>query len=92
MSNVIELRPKSDPHGSGHAFCLQCGHEWMAIAPVGETRFECPECHTHKGLWKFEFAPKVGDMVRECRCGNQLFYIKPEGHMCANCGTVQDYS
>jgi hypothetical protein len=34
----------------------------------------------------------VGDMVRECRCGNQLFYIKPEGHMCANCGTVQDYS
>jgi len=64
----------------------------MAVAPVGETRFECPECHTQKGLWKFAFAPKVGDMVRECRCGNQLFYIKPEGHMCANCGTVQDYS
>jgi exosome complex RNA-binding protein Csl4 len=24
-------------------------------------------------------------------CGNQLFYIRPEGHMCPNCGIYQSY-
>lgn len=92
MDNVVELRPVVEtPHGSGDAFCLQCGHTWIAVAPAGETRFECPECHTMKGLWKFEFAPSEGSWVRECNCGNQLFYLTPEGHMCANCGTYQSY-
>lgn len=91
MSKVIQFPTKQMPHLSGEAFCLQCGHEWIAIAPEGETRFECPKCHTHKGLWKFECTPKNGDFVRECKCGNRLFYIQPDGHMCANCGTFQNY-
>jgi hypothetical protein len=37
-----------------------------------------------KGKWKFEFYPSVGQMVRECQCGNQLFYLTTEGYMCAN--------
>lgn len=92
MTNIIDLRRAvKEQHGHGEAFCLQCRHEWQAVAPVGTTQLECPECHTMKGLFRFPFAPSVGQMVRECNCGNQLFYLTPDGHMCANCGTYQSY-
>lgn len=68
-----------------------CGHVWRGVAPVGTVNMECPKCGDHKGHWRFEFSPEEGDMVRECQCGQQLFYITPEGHMCANCGTYQEY-
>jgi len=93
MSNVVAFTkhtPK-DPHGAGEAFCLGCNHKWVAVAPVGTTQLECPECHTMKGHWKFEFYPSEEQFVRECNCGNQLFYLTPEGHLCANCGIYQEY-
>jgi hypothetical protein len=92
MSNVIQLRkPVEDQHGSGDAFCIACKHEWLAVAPTGTTQLECPECQTMKGRFKFEYAPSVGQMVRECNCGNQYFYLTPDGHLCANCGIYQSY-
>lgn len=73
MSNVVQFsKPEKDPHGVGNAICIGCKHEWIAVAPVGMTRFECPECHTIKGTWKFEFAPAVGALMRICSCGNDL--------------------
>ena len=92
MSNAIPIKdPKIRQIGQGAAFCLGCNHTWEATAPVGVTRFECPACHAVKGMWRFEFAPSPGQLVRECDCGNQLFYLTPEGHLCANCGTYQSY-
>jgi hypothetical protein len=94
-SNVIQLPVRhaddNTQHGAGMAFCIQCSHEWTAVAPTGTVDLECPKCHTHKGKWKFEFAPAEGTMVRECNCGNRLFYLTTEGHVCANCGTYQSY-
>lgn len=92
--NVVQFRkPEPDvPHGAGEAFCIGCNHTWVAVAPSGVTTFECPKCHTHKGKWKFEFYPAGDDQVRECNCGNQLFYLTPNGHLCANCGTYQEYN
>jgi hypothetical protein len=90
---VIAFR-KPEPqqqHAAGEAFCICCGHTWIAVAPTGTTQLECPECHTMKGHWKFEFAPSPGELVRECNCGNQLFYLTPQGHLCANCGVYQSY-
>ena len=87
MGEVIELRRK-DPHGQGEAFCYQCNHTWQAVAPIGTTQLECPECHTMKGLWKFPFAPNEGQEVWQCNCGNQLFYLTPDGPLCANCGIM----
>lgn len=77
------------PHGAGTALCIDCRHEWEAAVPIGTEWFECPSCHTHKARWKFTFYPS--DMVRQCNCGNQLFYMTPEGHLCANCGIYQRY-
>jgi hypothetical protein len=90
MSNVIPFGPRQQT-GAGEAFCLACDHTWIAVAPTGATSLECPACHTMKGKWKFEFAPAEGQMARVCKCGNQLFYLTPDGHMCANCGVYQAY-
>lgn len=81
----------TEQHGAGEAFCIGCGHTWTAVAPTGTLAFECPQCRSTKGKWKFEFYPSEGQQVRECQCGNQLFYLTPEGHLCANCGIYQRY-
>lgn len=78
-------------YASGEAFCVSCGHVWAAAMPTGLVWFECPSCHTHKGRWKFSFLPEEGTLMRECNCGNRLFYLTPEGHLCAECGTYQRY-
>lgn len=93
MTNVIQLfkKEKDSPHATGDAFCYQCKHTWVAVAPVGTVQLECPECRTLKGLFKFGFAFEDGQLVRVCNCGNELFYLTPEGHLCANCGIYQLY-
>lgn len=89
MSNVVPL--KREQHGYGEAFCLSCDHAWTAVAPTGTVNLECPNCKRTTGHFKFEFAPNPGQLVRACGCTNQLFYLTPEGHMCANCGVYQRY-
>lgn len=92
MSNIFQFKKQEkDNHGCGEAHCIGCGHKWIAVAPVGTIRFECPECKSMKGHWTFEFAPEVGALMRVCNCGNDLFRLTPDGHMCANCGTYQGY-
>lgn len=93
--SVIEFKKPAaedkERYMTGEAFCLQCKHEWIATAPAGEVELECPECHTMKGLFRWPCAPAEESLRRECQCGNQLFYIQPYGHLCANCGIYQDY-
>lgn len=92
MAEIINFADlKDDPHISGQAFCIHCDHEWVAVAPSGTVDMECPKCHTMKGLFKYPCAPSDGQETWECNCGNQLFYIRPEGHLCPNCGIYQSY-
>jgi len=93
MGDVLQFRRREPEkqHGTGMAFCIGCGHEWVAVAEAGTTVLQCPECQAHKGKWCFEFYPASGQLVRQCNCGNQLFYMTPDGHMCANCGIYQEY-
>ena len=88
---MAEVVPLFGQDAGGEAVCLQCDHQWQAVAPAGSHRLQCPACRTMKGLWRFEFAPPDGQLVRECDCGNQLFYLTPDGHLCARCGTYQRY-
>ena len=37
------------PHIHGHAMCLGCKREWMAVAPESTTKIECPNCHSMDG-------------------------------------------
>jgi len=92
MSNVVQFRPaKDERHASGEAFCLQCRHEWVAVAPTGTVQLQCPQCLTMKGLFKYPCNLEAGAMIRVCNCGNDLFYLTTEGHLCPNCGTYQSY-
>lgn len=91
MADVIPLFGRQEQHGEGEAFCLACNHTWRAVAPTGTESFECPECHRWLGHWKFEFYPSTDQMVRQCNCGTQLFYLTPDGHLCPNCGIYQQY-
>jgi hypothetical protein len=85
------LKEPEVQHGYGEAFCIACNCTWGACAPTGTTVLECPNCKAMKGHFKFKFAPADGQFVYECDCGNQLFYLTPDGHLCANCGVYQIY-
>jgi hypothetical protein len=96
MSIIPFARPKpapieSEQIGTGQAFCVSCRHEWVAVAPTGTLDLECPACQRHMGRFKFGFMPPPETEVRECGCGNQLFLLTREGHMCASCGVYQLY-
>ena len=34
----------SDPHFVHEAYCFYCTHKWVAVAPVGTSELECPQC------------------------------------------------
>lgn len=92
MTVIAFKRPEPEvQHGHGEAFCLACKHTWVAVAPTGTQALECPACERVTGHWKFEFHPKEGQLVRVCGCTNELFYLTPDGHLCASCGIYQEY-
>lgn len=78
-----------NPHLSGEARCLTCGHTWVAIAPSGTVWLECPECKTEKG----RFCGPVEESGEHwtCNCGCDLFHISRKGIYCPNCGVRQNF-
>lgn len=86
MGDILKFPKKEDPHITGKALCMICGHHWVAVAPVGTTWLTCPECDCLKGV--MEFPCERTDLLHwTCNCGNQLMYVTPEGYYCPNCGT-----
>ena len=87
MAEPIDLsdaRRARNPHLEGAARCLDCKHEWAAVAPVGTRWMECPSCSLIRGRF-------IGEHRREgdhwhCTCANELFYVTPDGYYCPNCG------
>lgn len=91
MNNVIDFAAAKEdrvPHMSGHARCLACKHEWVAVSPTGTLWLECPECTLLRGRYMY---PVVRDAIPhlECNCGNDLFQVTPDGTYCPNCGVWQ---
>ena len=90
--SLAEKREESGPHLSGIAICLDCKHEWVAVAPIIENEFnwlECPSCGLMKGRFKYHYE-RDGEQW-ECNCGNDLFHVKPKGIYCPNCGQWQEF-
>lgn len=98
MGDVIGLPERNDPHLSGRAKCLQCGHEWVAVVPVGTTVFECPECKLERGVMQGLCNVPDGHKNWTCNCGCDLFRVTatPQGKfmgiMCLLCGLDQSFS
>jgi len=97
VGDVVEFRRKAapvepepeeqvDPHMSGRARCVGCGHGWEAVAPIGTTRLECPGCGTQRGAFVCTTEPAEG-LRWKCKCGNDLFSLHDKGApCCARCG------
>lgn len=88
MGDVVPLHSQ---WAHGEAFCTSCDHRWVAVGRTGTKWLECPACHRNTGLFLHHFAPSAGTQVRECECGNQLYYLTREGHMCVSCGLYVRY-
>lgn len=102
MSNIIPVQFKNGvgrgalnedlPHLVGVAKCLDCGVEWQAVAEVGTTHLECPQCKTSRGVLAGPVEPKTGQQWFTCNCDNRLFHIVADergkflGCMCIKCG------
>lgn len=90
MAEVLSLaaeRQAREPHMSGAAKCAACGHEWVAVAPVGVHELECPACSCTKGYMRH--AVMRGNERFVCNCGCDVFRISRDlGPYCVNCATV----
>lgn len=95
---VVQFKPKEPdvPHVAGMAKCLDCRHEWSAVMPFEQKTseaslawLECPSCHLNKGRFMERFDR---DVLRwNCTCGNDLFFVSPDGCFCPNCGDKQTF-
>lgn len=93
MAEVVSLSAWKDsqvPHASGPARCLHCGHEWVAVAPVGVDFLECPACGLEKGVY-FSLMTVSGEDHWACRCGGKVFGITPKSIYCVKCGLDQQF-
>lgn len=82
-----QFRAEREPALSGEARCLMCQHEWVAVAPVGTIRLECPSCGGEAGLFKEAVRRSVPHW--QCNCGNDLFHATADGYYCPKCGEWQ---
>lgn len=89
MAEIVPFK-RREPHSAGEAKCLDCGHEWASVAPVGVTALECPSCHSMRGLWKYPFGANVGESAFRCDCGSEHFHAVSRGGLaflhCSACG------
>ncbi len=88
-NNVIdfdEKRREKEPHTEGKAFCIGCGHEWEAWAPLHVDWLECPKCKVIKGQFKYHYGPDDDEFIWRCTCENTVFIITPYYFLCPNCG------
>lgn len=69
---------------SGEAVCANCQATWVAVAPIGSTWMECPECHCMKGNFTHPSLRK--EDLYTCRCGCDVFRMTQYGTYCVNCG------
>ncbi len=75
------------PHVTGQARCLDCNHEWVAVAPNAAEWLECHACTLMRGRFVYGCSPEAGSPVYMCPgCGNDVFHAQPAGLFCLNCG------
>lgn len=88
VRSLDEARVKRSAHFDDEAYCSACEHRWRAVAPVGTTWLECPNCKTYRGL--FQYAPHRGDLSRVCdSCNGFLFTVLERGKLeCVRCATL----
>jgi hypothetical protein len=47
--NIINLEDHR-PHVTAYVACLDCGKDWIAVAPADTVHFQCPDCLKLSGV------------------------------------------
>lgn len=47
--NIINLDDHR-PHQTSYVACLECGNDWIAVAPADTLHFQCPACSKLSGV------------------------------------------
>lgn len=71
------------PTITGEACCLHCDEHWTAVAPLGTTELQCPNCKLMRGAWLRHTFPDMP--VLTCNCGNSFMLITESMALCARC-------
>jgi len=50
MTDNIIILDEHRPHMSAYVACLDCGKDWIAVAPADTVHFECPVCSKLSGV------------------------------------------
>jgi len=50
MTDNITNLDDHRPHQTSYVACLDCGKDWIAVAPVDTFHFECPDCRKLSGV------------------------------------------
>jgi hypothetical protein len=87
MGKVLAFpTPREAERLRGPARCVRCAHEWECVSPVGVyAHLECPSCHTDTGVRLGLVAPGTRFV---CACGNDLYFVQPDGCLCVQCGRL----
>jgi hypothetical protein len=70
---------------SGNAKCIDCGHEWVQVAPHGTLWLDCQSCKLERGRF-VRHCERAGEHFHCIACNNDLFYATREGFYCPGCG------
>tara|TARA_R110002126_G_scaffold102764_2_gene234949 strand:+ start:1211 stop:1495 length:285 start_codon:yes stop_codon:yes gene_type:complete len=47
--NIVKLDDHR-PHVTAYVACLDCGKDWIAVAPADTLHFQCPDCAKMSGV------------------------------------------
>jgi hypothetical protein len=88
MGEVVDIN-ENKPHLTGPAMCLQCGHKWVAVVPVGRLSAQCPSCNLDTGVFQGLVVP---DEIYVCKCGCSTYFIASDGDaQCCRCGVTATF-
>jgi len=74
--SLADVRKERQPHWEGPCICIGCRHEWRDVGEMGcNTGLECPECGLPKGVTKWPFGCKDGDLEFQCICGCEAMAV-----------------
>lgn len=90
LPEIDENNPNAQ-HVSGNARCLLCKCTWVAVAEVGVSTLQCPNCGFRTGMFNDLVAPAIGTEVLTCDCGCENFWVLKTGYMCYKCGEVTEH-
>jgi ribosomal protein S14 len=93
MGEIVDIT-SNQPHWSGAAVCVGCGHEWIATTPITPNIdiFRCPSCGLNKGIYRGLYIPNTEEIVLWCICENGFFSVLQDHVQCIRCGRGHFYA